>query len=911
MNPTEIEFALHDLVATPFDAATFPYELLRIYNAPALTVSKLRSGQTNAAKQSGDVLAKKHLFYRSVGAGIDVAGTADAMLADPLVAKHNPRFVLVTDGTSVHIRDRKTGDTCNTQLALLDDASDFLLPLAGPEFERHQRAAEYLADIRATKRLRKLYDAILAANPGWGDGNHAHELNLFMTRVLFCLYAESTGILTPKKLFTTTLIERTSEDGSDVAAFLDRVFRLMNVDDEGTRAKASAAERRFPYVNGSLFEQQAAIPTFDRTARRLLYECSEPDWTSINPDIFGSMIQTIANDGARAELGMHYTSTENIMKVLNPLFLDGLNDALEKATNLSRLHALLARLSKVQVFDPACGSGNFLVIAFKELRKIEMQVLARISELSPSTPLQLSGISLANFYGIELVDFACETAKLSLWIAEYQMNGAFREMFGTAQPPLPLGKITTIHRDNALRANWLDVCPNADHSETFVCGNPPYQGARGQTNDQKEDIATVFSGLASRYGVIDYVACWYMRLAAYMSTNQGASGAFISTNSICQGEQVALLWPLLFSKSLYIGFAHTSFKWSNNASGNAGVTCIVVGLTRESIGKRRLFSETGMAVVDNITPYLTASSRDTVVTKSAVPLNGLPVAVKGSDATYSGTLMLTGPEKQRLVDAFPEAESLVRRFYGPHDFLYNSEQYVLWIEDDQLALARSIPPIERRLQMTQERRKGGGQNARRGAATPHRFVRSPNQDLEALIMPQVTSERRRYLQVGLLDARDIADNKMYVVYSPPSYLFALLSSRLHRLWAEAAGGRLETRLSYTNTLVYNTFPIPVLSSEQKRILAEHSRAILRARAKHPGKTIAWLYDPKEMPSDLLSAHQANDAFLEEYVYGRAFRDDTHRLEHLFAMYATMTEPKNDLPLLAAAAAAANAEKESA
>jgi len=509
MNPTEIEFAIKALVAEPYDPATFAFDLIAIYNAPKVTVSKLKSGQTNGATAPGDVLWKKHLFFRAAAPAGDVASIADTLAVDPLTAKYKPRFILVTNGDQVHIRDLTLDETCNTEFARLDESSDFLLPLAG--FERRSAVTETPADVKAAKRLAKLYDAILTANPIWSDGNHTHELNLFMTRILFCFYAEDTGIFDTPQLLTNTVAQHTKEDGSDVAPLLDRLFRVMNLKGDERPATISAVDARFPYVNGSLFEATLTIPTFNRTARRLFLECGELDWRTINPDIFGSMIQTIALPGARGELGMHYTSVPNIMKVLQPLFLDEFNDAYEKAEDsVPRLGALLARLATIRVFDPACGCGNFLIVAYKELRQLEMRVLGRIGELTPNNPLRLSGISLHNFFGIDIVDFACETAKLSLWIAEYQMNSAFKELFGTSRPPLPLGKIATIHCGNALHLDWLAVCPKDDSAETYLCSNPPYAGYQSQTKEQKEDLRHALGRYTTQFKSMDYISGWFI-----------------------------------------------------------------------------------------------------------------------------------------------------------------------------------------------------------------------------------------------------------------------------------------------------------------------------------------------------------------------------------------------------------------
>jgi hypothetical protein len=895
MNPTEIEFAIKALVTQPYDPATFAFDLIAIYNAPKVTVSKLKSGQTNAAATPGDVLWKKKLFFRSAAPTDDVAAIADRLIADPLTAKHKPRFILVTNGEQLHIRDLSRDETCNTEFELLDESSDFLLPLAG--FERRDAITENPADVKAAKRLAKLYAAILAANPTWSDGNHTHELNLFMTRVLFCFYAEDTGIFDSPQLFTNTFVQHTHESGADVAPLLDRLFAVMNLKDDERPATTSVANARFPYVNGSLFETTLPIPNFNRTARRLFLECGELDWRTINPDIFGSMIQTIVQPGARGDLGMHYTSVPNIMKVLRPLFLDDLNDTYEKAKDSpQKLEALRARLVKIRVFDPACGSGNFLIIAYKELRQLEMRILGRISELATNNPLRLSGISLHNFFGIDTVDFACETAKLSLWIAEYQMNAAFKDLFGTARPPLPLGKITTIHNGNALRLDWCEVCPKDDSAETYICGNPPYIGSAVQTTQQQDDVARACQLVAIESRELDYISGWFAKGASYIASSV-ASMAFVTTNSLCQGLQVALLWPPLFSLNLEIYFAYESFKWSNNASNNAGVTCTIIGLRNASAAQKQFFGANHIRTVSEISPYL-IPFKTLIVNEASSPLSrGLPSMSPGNQPRDGGHFMLSRAERTELLRSHPDSEPFLRDYRGSKEFIQGIDRSCIWVTDATLSEALTIPPIRTRIDAVRRDRLTRGPNIKQSAHYAHRFRHVTHQDALALLIPKVVSERRHYLPVGVFDESTIISEQAFAVYDPPSHLLAILSSQLHVIWTKAVSGKLENRLRYSNALVYNTFPVPDLSDEQKRVLADHSKAILKARAKHPGKTIAWLYNPETMPANLLEAHGENDAYLEEYVYGRKFKDDTQRLEHLFAMYATM-KTKEQTPLLA-------------
>ena len=621
------------------------------------------------------------------------------------------------------------------------------------------------------------------------------------------------------------------------------------------------------------------------------------------------MIQTIAQDGTRTDLGMHYTSVPNIMKVLQPLLLDDLHESYIKAKDsVGKLNALLARLSNIRIFDPACGCGNFLIIAYKALRELEMRILSRIAVLSPNNPLRLTGISLHNFFGVDISDFACETAKLSLWIAEYQMNAAFKELFGTARPPLPLGKIATIHRGNSVQMDWFRICPSDNDAETYICGNPPYQGSVGQHAEQKADITSIFASFLKIYKDVDYVSCWFVKLSDYIEVTANTAGAFVATNSICQGEQIAFLWPHIFSKSICISFAHTSFRWSNSASNNAGVTCIIVGLRKTTSQLKHLYTDSYHVACSNINAYLVPSSSNLIINKSPVPLNTLPPIVLGSKPSDGGNLILSPAEKTDLLSKYPEAAPLIRRFYGSKELLYNLERYALWITDKHLSLAQGIPPIARRISNVAEVRKMGGSQAREVAQIPYRFARTSYRSFDALILPEVSSERRRYLQIGLIGASDIASNLLWVIYSPPAYLVALLSSRLHRIWAQTVGGKLEERLRYSGSLVYNTFPVPSLSDDQKRVLGEYTRLIITARAKYPGKAMAWLYNPETMPTSLFAAHQENDAYLEESVYGRAFKDDTHRLEHLFSMYAAMRAREHTPILVAATSKLRNATK---
>lgn len=882
MNIAEIETALRELVEQPFDRDGFVFDFLSIYDAPKSTITKLKQAQGADLLQTGDVLWKKKLWFRVADKG--GAGSAlDAMWSSPELKKQAPRFLLITDGEEVIARDTKSDLQLDIDYASLNDAFDFFLPLAG--IERYESVAENPADIKATGRLAKLYDAILEANPSWVGENPTHALNIFMTRMLFCFFAEGTSIF-EKGVFTTTLMNVSAEDGHDLAQVLQTLFLAMNTE-ESNRAHMPEFAKRFPYVNGGLFRDSSPIPAFSRRSRRLLRECGELAWSHINPDIFGSMIQAVVEPGMRGDMGMHYTSVPNIMKVMHPLFLLSLEEEFEAARDSeAKLIKLLRRIQNIRIFDPACGSGNFLIIAYRELRKLESRIFERQREIGQRS-LPMTGVHLSQFYGIELADFAAETAKLSLWIAEYQINEQFKAEFGTAPPALPLRDSGNIVHGNSLRLDWLQVCPPNDESETYVVGNPPYLGSSNQDEEQKSDMDRIFSPITKTYKNLDYVAAWYLKAADY-GTIVRSQAAFVATNSICQGEQVEMLWPLIYNRDTEISFAHQSFKWRNNAAHVAGVTCIIVGIRRRCPGRKILYTGDLARTVKNIGPYLLEMD-DIIVSKESTPINGLPKMEKGNMPTDDGQLILSPEEKAELLLQYPAAGTLVRRYYGSQEFIRGVERWCIWINDNQVAFAESFPPIKARIEAVAKfRLESPAESTRDYARYPHRFRQIQNVGTDAVLVPIVFSENRRYFTIGFCDgATSVVNNLCFAVYDANPYVLAVLSSRMHAVWVSAVCGRMRTDIRYSNTLGYHTFPMPALSADQRQELEDHAWSIFNARESHPGKTIAYLYDSETMPENILQAHLALDETMERIFIGRSFKTDTERLEHLFKQYAAM------------------------
>ena len=507
-----------------------------------------------------------------------------------------------------------------------------------------------------------------------------------------------------------------------------------------------------------------------------------------------------------------------------------------------------------------------------------------------------SGVRLSNFYGIELADFAAETAKLSLWIAEYQMNQRFKSLFGEAPPDFPLQQGGNITHGNALRLDWSEACAPSDDEgiETYLVGNPPYLGSTWQNANQKSDMGHVFSPFTKTYKNLDYVSAWYLKGAEY-SAGQNAQCAFVATNSICQGYSVGLLWPLIFNLGVEIGFAHQSFKWKNLAANNAGVTCVIVGMRPVSEQQKTLFHDGIARQVKDIGPYL-IEMPNIIVNKASRPLNNLPLMEYGNKPTDGGNFILSPQEKNELLERHPESKSLIRRFYGSQELIKGIERWCLWIKDEDLDLAHSIPPISERIESVREFRSNStAKSTRDYSVYAHRFRQvQGNHDAEhCIVIPRVSSENRPYLPVDLITDGSIIQDRAFAIYDGPIWIMSIIASRLHQQWIATVCVRMRSDFSYSNTLGYNTFPIPKLTEEEKQALETHAWNIIAAREAHPGKTIAWLYDAKTMPDNLLSAHQALDDTLEKIYIGRPFKNDTERLEHLFKRYAEMTANNKD------------------
>ncbi|NOX94631.1 MAG: class I SAM-dependent DNA methyltransferase [Alphaproteobacteria bacterium] len=912
MNAVEIEEAISALAEQSFDAQEFPFAFLEAFGNKTATIKRLRSGVSNKSDLGGILQTNNiHIVVCSEG---EVSQTLAALKVSPATTKAKAKFILATDGQMLEAEDL-TSDDPPIACAYKDfpDHFGFFLPLAGITTVKQIRESSF--DIKATGRLNRLYVELLKDNSDWGTADRRPDMNHFMARLIFLFFAEDTDILNGENLFTATIEQMSARDSSNTHEVISELFRAMNTQ---TKDRATAKLPRwadvFPYVNGGLFSGSLDVPRFSKIARSYLLHIGSLDWTKINPDIFGSMIQAVADDEERGALGMHYTSVPNILKVLNPLFLDDLREKLEEAGDNSRkLLNLRNRIAKIRVFDPACGSGNFLVIAYKELRAIEAEINRRRGEDDRRTE-----IPLTNYRGVELRDFPAEIARLALIIAEYQCDVTYRGQKEALAEFLPLDAMNWITCGNALRLDWLSICPptgmgvkhHADdlfHSpleqaqidfeneggETYVCGNPPYKGSREQTDEQKSDLKNLFKGRVTGWKSLDYVCGWFIKAADFGQATEAAT-AFVSTNSICQGQHVPTLWPLIYSTNHQIFFAHTSFKWSNLASHNAGVTVVVVGIASHSSKDRTIFSlgDDGAFIskkVSNINAYLVEGS-DFFVEKRSTPLAALSEMKYGNYPGDGNHLTLKGFERSALLQKRPDLIPLIRPVYGAQEFIKGLTRFCIWIDDDMLSLAQSEAEISDRIVAVRKVRTASrDKSLNKLAIRPHQY-RDRNVAINHLVLvPTISSEQRYYIPTDLKGADALTTNQAFALYDAPLWNMALIASRIHLVWIGTVCGKMKTDFRYSNTMGWNTFPVLRLTEKNRADLTRCAEDIILAREAHFPATIADLYNPEKMPADLRAAHDRNDEVLERIYIGRRFKNDTERLEKLFELYTKMTE----------------------
>lgn len=909
----EIEDRLRVFRDEPFRKEDIGYTLLWAFGKPEREIDRFREGK--GVIKTFDGLLIKGLFCYKASTTLQFASELDALKADPQVLKSAPKIIAVSDGQTIRAYDTRERNTFEQQVARLFCDFEFFYPLAG--VERVEYTEESPADIKAAEKLAKLHDEIRAYNEFTSDSD-LHDLNTFIARLLFCFFAEDTGIF-PAGSFTHA-IQQYSRDGITLKDVLEQLFRFMGGKPLPEGLLRTYCQEHFAFVGGGLFERDIYIPQLSFKARQIIIDSGELNWQDINPDIFGSMIQAVVNPDVRANQGMHYTSVPNIMKVINPLFMDELNaqykaieDAYEslKANRelgmmtdnqlydkckplVVKCDHLMLRMSKMKFFDPACGSGNFLIITYKMLRLLEIKILKLKKDMNSQRMLEFidsSCITLRQFYGIELLDFPHEVAMLSLWLAEHQMNKKMHDNFtGVNINALPLKEINNIRCANACRVDWNEVCPHTKEEEVYVFGNPPYLGVSLQDKSQKRDMELSI-GKYSGYKKIDYIGVWFIKGAAFVMDNNSRC-AFVSTNSICQGEMVEPLWSAIFGKHVYIDFAYESFKWKNNAKYNAGVTCTIIGISKENKKDKLIYNSKGNRVVKSISPYITEGSA-LIVGKHTTSISLLPQIIRGCMPYDGGNLLLSKEEKNSLLSSYPKATKYIKEIYSAADYIKGSVRYCLWISSDEYQDAILVPEIAERIERTKQMRLSSpDEGARNLAERPYQFREFNPCTSSTLVISSTSSENRKYIPMGYATDNMVVTNAMYMVENASLDVYGIITSCMHMMWMKTIGGRLKTDYRYTN-MCYNSFPFPPISDAKRTEIEEAATDILLTREPYltMGKTLADLYDPDTMPADLKAAHERLDGIVESCYPGAPFASDEARLECLFKLYEKMTSKK--------------------
>lgn len=881
------------------ESQTFWNEFLEIFGVKRRKVAVFEKAVKKTNKNTGAI----DLFWRGVllaehksrGQNLDKATSQAFEYLENLNENELPQFVIISDFAKFRLFDLETNEEHAFNLEDLPNSIHLFGFISG--YQKRTYKEQDPVNIAVAEKLGELHDALLES--GYTD----HKLEVFLVRLVYCLFADDTGIF-PKDHFRFFLDEKTDESGANVGAMLSLLFQILDTPENQRQKTLDEDLQQFPHVNGELFKHRIDLPFFNRKMREILLEACSFDWSKVSPAIFGSLFQSAMDKEKRRNLGAHYTSEQNILKVVRGLFLDELYAEFEAIkNNASRLRQFHEKISRLKFFDPACGCGNFLVITYREMRLLEIEVLKRLRVLSGNDQLvldvsQLSKIDVDSFYGIEYEDFPAQIATVALWLTDHQANMRLSAEFGLSYARLPLKKTAHILHANALQIDWSElVSREGNETETmlYILGNPPFVGKKARNEEQNADMKLAF-GDAKDFGVLDYVCAWYAKAAQFIQ-NTKIKVAFVSTNSITQGEQVGVLWNYLLDKGIKIHFAHRTFKWSNEAKGNAAVHCVIIGFSLFDVNRKHLFdyeipiSEPHEIECKNINGYLIDSS-NLVITNRSKPICNVPELVFGNMPNDDGNLLLSEEERDELLAKEPQARKLILPFISAHEFLHGKNRFCLWLKDINPSEWRSLPDIIKRVQAVRKFRSNSKREAtKRLAEFPYLFgeLRQPNSDY--VLIPRHSSENRRYVPMAFFSKKYIVADSCSAVSNATLYHFGVLTSQMHMAWMRQVCGRLESRYRYSNNLVYNNFPFPKEpSAKQKERVEKAAQSILDARAKFPDATLADLYDPNTMPKELIDAHRANDEAVDACYGSRRFKTDLERLEFLFDLYRQYTDP---------------------
>ena len=825
--------------------------------------------------------------HKSKGKDLEAAFEQATDYFHGLKEEEIPEYVLVSDFHRFKLYDLEDNLTHDFFIDELPNKIGLFGFISG--YNKTNFEEEDPVNVKAAELMGALHDQLE------DFGYKGHYLEIYLVRLLFCLFADDAEIF-KKDSFKEFLEKRTKDDGSDLGALLAQIFQVLNTPEDKRLSNLDEHIARLPYVNGKLFEEQIPIASFDTKTRQALMNCCQLDWKNISPAIFGSMFQSVMNPEERRNLGAHYTSEKNILKLIKPLFLDELQAEFKRVkSNVNKLKDFHKKLGSLKFLDPACGCGNFLIITYRELRLLELKVLKELHGSQQVLGIdQIMLVDVDQFYGIEYDEFPARIAEVALWLVDHQMNLRISEAFGMYYARLPLKKSATIVHGNALRTEWTEIVPKAELS--YILGNPPFYGSKNQTKEQKEDMKSVFGSLKGS-GVLDYVTAWYLKAAELIESSQ-IECAFVSTNSITQGEQVAVLWnELLNQYSIIIGFAHRTFAWSNEAKGNAGVHVVIIGFSVLDKKTKRIFEysdvkgEPHEVKAKNINPYLVDASNAVAISRSK-PLCNVQEVIRGSETTDSGNFMLSEEEKHELLENYPQSEKFIRTFQGGGDIINNRKRYCLWLRDVSPVTYRKIPLVMEKIQAVKDfRLSSKKERTRKWAEYPTLFSEDRQPENDFLVIPKVSSERRKYVPIAYLPSSVIINNTASALPNANLWYFGVITSSMHMTWVKYVCGRLESRFIYSIQIVYNNYPWPKEPSDKnKKAVETKAQKILDVRAEFPESSLADLYDPLTMPPKLVKAHQELDKAVDLCYRPQAFTNEKNRIEYLFELYLEYTEP---------------------
>jgi hypothetical protein len=918
------------------EAQTFWNNFFNIFGVSRKRVASFEKPVKKADGHQGfiDLLWKGIVLveHKSKGKDLETAYKQAKDYFPGLKDEELPRYIVVSNFQDIKLFDLESNTDSEFKLKDLYKNINLFGFISG--YQQKVYKDQEPVNIKAAELMGGLHDALLA------NGYQGHELEVMLVRLLFCLFAEDTTIF-EKQQFTEYIELRTNPDGSDLGIHLGQLFQTLNAAEDKRQKNLDEQVAAFPYVNGSLFAETINLASFNSEMRSKLLKCCYFDWSIISPAIFGSMFQSVMNPKERRNLGAHYTSEKNIRKVIDGLFLDELKEEFENIkTNKSKLIKFQEKIAKLKFLDPACGSGNFLIITYRELRLLEIEILKILFKGQYVTDVStLSKIDVDAFYGIEYEEFASQIAQVAMWLIEHQMNMKLSAEFGEYYKRLPLRKSATIVHGNALRIDWQSLLnpvnsiyieaehvniykgeepvekykvanikaktvtivegakPKTKEKTTFdyILGNPPFIGTAYQSKEQKEDMARVFNGVKS-FGMLDYVCAWYI-ISAKVIQNSTTQVSFVSTNSISQGEQPAVLWSELLKLGAKIKFGHRTFKWNNEAKGKAAVHVVVIGFQFGDSQNKTLYEyhdisgEPLSRKVKNINPYLVAGD-DLTLASISKPICSSPIMQSGSALNDGGFLILTEEEVNLIVNADSKYKKLIKKFYSGQDFLNGSNRWCLWLKFTEPSELKSNSFIIERLKKVKEFRENSSRTqTKRMAAFPYLFSEERQPTSDFLLIPKVSSENRTYIPIGYMTKDDIITDKNFFVPKASSYHFGVLTSLMHMTWMRYVCGRLKSDYSYSNTIVYNNFPWPQDLPKQKiQGVEKLAQQVLKVRERYPKSSLADLYDPLTMHADLVKAHQDLDKFVDTCYRAQSFDTEMQRIEFLFDLYKQYTQP---------------------